>query len=329
MLRGEHMRLSRHAFTLVELLVVIAIIGILIALLLPAIQSAREAARRNSCLNNIRQLGVASQNHQDAYKKLPDGGHYNELTPKDANGNPMDNPPNGPTSACPDCTGRESWGWCYQLAPFLEFGEIHKITNNSTVRKTLIPAYYCPGRREVKLYHGVSVTDYAGNGGTKTDYGTDGALVRAFKQKNLTTKTALKHRLPKDFTDGTSKTMLYGERRLNLAWMDLESNDRDFGDNESCIGPGWDRDNMRFVHKLTSTPLVWEGPQVDMNDPDTGKTMTTDTPPVTTFGFGSSHSTGFMAVFADSSAKMIPYEIDAEMYRRICVRDDGLPVELP
>jgi prepilin-type N-terminal cleavage/methylation domain-containing protein len=304
------MRLSRRAFTLVELLVVIAIIGILIAMLLPAIQAAREAARRNTCLNNIRQLSIASQTHQDAHKKMPDAGH---------NYDDSDNPP-------PE---RDKWGWNYQIAPFIEYAETHKNTNNAEVRKTVVPIFYCPSRRQAKVYHNVGITDYAGNGGTDTTYAADGAMIRAYKQ-SATSKVAQRRKLPKDYPDGTSKVLLIAERRINIAWMDLDTNDRDFGDNETCWGPGWDRDNMRFVHKLSSgPPIVWEGPQLDMNDLDLGKVMTTGTAPVTTFGFGSSHSTGFMATFLDSSTRMIPYDTNADTYQRICVRNDGKPVDLP
>jgi prepilin-type N-terminal cleavage/methylation domain-containing protein len=96
-------RIGCRGFTLVELLVVIAIIGILVALLLPAIQAAREAARRNSCKNNLRQVGIAMHNYEAALKHLPTGYEFQE----DPEGN------------------TRGYSWCSWLLPFMEQENLH------------------------------------------------------------------------------------------------------------------------------------------------------------------------------------------------------------
>jgi prepilin-type N-terminal cleavage/methylation domain-containing protein/prepilin-type processing-associated H-X9-DG protein len=110
--------MKRHAFTLVELLVVIAIIGVLIALLLPAIQAAREAARRSQCLNNLKQLGIAVHNYNDVHQSLPSGrSGMNALTANSSNNH--------------DCC----WGpWIFMM-PFMEQSSLFELYN-SCITKT-------------------------------------------------------------------------------------------------------------------------------------------------------------------------------------------------
>ncbi len=101
-----------RGFTLVELLVVIAIIGILIALLLPAVQAAREASRRSSCQNNLKQLGLGLQNYHDIKKTFPEGhrfrGDPNDPESPDLDGNPTNN------------SGGTGFGWAYFILPYIE-----------------------------------------------------------------------------------------------------------------------------------------------------------------------------------------------------------------
>ncbi len=138
---------SRRAFTLVELLVVIAIIGILIALLLPAVQAAREAARRSQCTNNMKQQGLALQGHHDAYGAFPNGGAGTAGW-------------GGPNSTVPERWGHSQW---VRVLPFLEQAPMYDqlqwgtkdltigntvhsgwSTNSAVWRDAVIPALICP-----------------------------------------------------------------------------------------------------------------------------------------------------------------------------------------
>ena len=117
---------SHRGFTLVELLVVIAIIGVLVALLLPAVQAAREAARRTQCVNNLKQIGLAIQTHHDTYKRIPNSRRkYDYIT------------------------------WAAEIWPFLEAGNIATAWDRTQTyygqteeaRTAQVPIYFCPSRR--------------------------------------------------------------------------------------------------------------------------------------------------------------------------------------
>ena len=134
---------TRHGFTLVELLVVIAIVGVLVALLLPAIQAAREASRRVSCENNLKQIGLALQSYHDRLRQLPPG-YLSTL--------------NSPASQGPnsDCTWNETgpgWGWAAYVLRDLEETSLQQTIRfdlqiadpmNTVARTTSVQAFICP-----------------------------------------------------------------------------------------------------------------------------------------------------------------------------------------
>ena len=179
-------RRTRSGFTLVELLVVIAIIGILVALLLPAIQAAREAARRSQCQNNLKQIALACIQHHDTFGTFPSSGWSWRWT------------------GDPDMGfGREQPGsWLYHILQFIEEGDLYKLGSDANPNSitaaqrtgaaqreaTPVSALYCPSRRAFRAYPktgygydsnnsnapagpAVGMSDYAGNVGPLTGNG--------------------------------------------------------------------------------------------------------------------------------------------------------------
>ena len=146
-------------FTLVELLVVIAIIGVLVALLLPAVQAAREAARRTQCINHLKQIALAMQNHHDAHKHFPSGGWGVRWQPHPDRGTGISQP----------------GGWTYPLLPFLEETAVHEMgggvgrdNDTSTVllnanrdrAQKPITVWNCPSRRAAKAQLSLAPQDH-------------------------------------------------------------------------------------------------------------------------------------------------------------------------
>ncbi|HVW02134.1 MAG TPA: DUF1559 domain-containing protein, partial [Planctomycetaceae bacterium] len=197
---------SRPAFTLIELLVVIAIIGVLVALLLPAVQQARESARTAQCRNNLKQIGIALHNYADAHRVLPPG--YVSLY-----------------NSSGDDTG-PGWGWATMLLPQMDQASVANLIQyttgieapaNQTPRLLTFPAFLCPSDNARNIWTAVSrdpvtgallsalcdvgSSNYVGMFGI-TEPGVDGEGL-FFRNSNIHFQ---------DITDGLSQTIAVGER---------------------------------------------------------------------------------------------------------------------
>jgi prepilin-type N-terminal cleavage/methylation domain-containing protein len=227
----------RIGFTLVELLVVIAIIAILVGLLLPAIQSAREAARRLQCTNMLKQIGLSFHAHDSQKGVLPTAGR------------------DGPKVTCCDGDTREEWSWAYQLLPFLEQQNLFEHDNDSVIYNTAIPTFYCPSRRGPTVYSNGARNDFCANGGSYSGKsGKDGAVVRTGYGAQL----SIGH-----FHDGASNTILAGEKQLHPTTFGKAG-----GDNEPYVNAGWDQCVVRFAGSSATTVLV---PEPDSLHPDSSQ----------------------------------------------------------
>jgi prepilin-type N-terminal cleavage/methylation domain-containing protein len=312
--RGGHpgaSRASRAGFTLVELLVVIAIIGILIALLLPAVQAAREAARRSQCANQLKQIALGCLSHESAHQFLPSGGWEWQWVGDPDRGFGISQP----------------GGWTYSILPYIEEQSIHdmgrgstaaeKRANTNRMTSMVLPVFICPSRRGAKLYPdinyvptrhnhdrqsgGVARTDYASNGGTyavafsaiqKPNY-FDGIMFRLSEVPLA------------DIRDGASTTYLAGEKAANPDWYEIDS---DPADNTSLY-QGHDWDVVRWCNK-TNLPV--------QDSPGNASCSTL---------FGSAHAGTFFMAFCDGSVRGIAYSIDGTLHTNLAHRKDGQVID--
>jgi len=342
---------QRGAFTLVELLVVITIIGILIALLLPAVQGARESARRTQCSNNLKQMGLAGLNFESSCGHLPPDG-WGILW--------LGDPDHGRD-------WKQPGGWIYNLLPHLEQQGLHDLQSGLTgaarataaaqMLGTPLAVINCPSRRPLAAYPitasstpAASASSYPSGtafhpvgGGTigavasnvaRTDYAANGG--DDFVDLSVSGFPAFG---PSDYASGSSQAgyqnwltlgrqltgVIYPASQVPLAMVtDGTSNTYFFG--EKYLAPdnyfnGLDGGDNEDAYMGDNGDIArWGGPTFAPPAQDTPGLLEWE-------NFGSAHASGFGVVMCDGSVRVVSFSVDAETHRRLCNRADGLPID--
>ncbi|UUO06546.1 DUF1559 domain-containing protein [Blastopirellula sp. J2-11] len=297
----------RRGFTLVELLVVIAIIGVLIALLLPAVQQAREAARRMQCSNNLKQIGLAMHNYHDTFRSFPSG--YIHVDTSDNLGH---------------------WTWSALILPFMELGNVSDalqvgrvspsaaIDANREVMQTEFKTFLCPSDSGPKVTDtdkcaGCAIVSSSGDnvGLSKTNYVAinSSGNVRAQQATNFadttTGATGMFFRdsntRMRDITDGTSNTLMAAERayELNREWFGsaemFATRDKDGAGPDHQSHPTHTSYNQGLYRTLCTT----------LYSPNILIGTTTSTSNIRNHGISSLHPGGAQAVAVDGSVRFL------------------------
>lgn len=296
-----------RGFTLVELLVVIAIIGVLVALLLPAIQAAREAARRSECINNLKQMGVAIQTYHDAKKQFPTGRN-----------------------------GRDQFAvaWSYFILPQMEeqalydaFVEGVRVDDpqNAQTMRTPIATYACPSRRPPaadrnfdnneqppQVLAAASLGDYAANAGLEEDTGLEDEdwldpatrkIIDISLAGPIYTGSAVNARR---VIDGLSKTLAVGEKHIPPVRDEWPEDMAHFRQGDTAFLAG---DNIFAVFRCSEDGLA--------NGPDDGAQADADVADDAVKKFGGPHSGVTMFVFLDGHAEGVSNDIDVDTLKAL------------
>ncbi len=279
------MRLKRlkRGFTLIELLVVIAIIAILIALLLPAVQQAREAARRSTCKNNLHQLAVALHNYHEQHNTFPPGAM----------------PTRGPT-------------WGMYIFPNMDQTNLYKLQNwdegnaeNIAIGRTYIATFKCPtqpGPPTCDLnFTGRQINNYVANAGP--NFTNDDNLANARNRNGIF--YAYSSTRFRDIPDGSTNTLLIGEAQFAVS-------------GNSYGGPGF---NCCMDHFSAYSWNIDEGTGHDFSETMCSSFYRVNQ--VSEKAFGSFHVGGCNMAMADGSARFISENINTTIWRAIGTRGGG------
>lgn len=344
--KGSAMRLERRrreaGFTLVELLVVIAIIGVLVALLLPAVQAARESARRTQCVNQLKELTLGAMNHEGSMKHFPTGGWgWNWVGDADRG-----------------YGQKQPGGWLYNILPYIEQKakhdmprdgnpDVHNPAQLEGARLMLIDPIniiYCPSRRNGKFSNTgklirfannsavnpvdargfVGRSDYAANAGDVSIGGGEsgpGGLTSIYQWLTSGKTGLLANNNPegkeisgicfqrseiaiRSISDGTTHTYFAGEKYLDPRGYE---NGEDTGDNETWC-TGHNNDNLRTTASRPSPDGVNPDNPADAENGNI---------------FGSAHATVWNASYCDGHVESVSFDIDPAVHKNRGNRQDG------
>lgn len=303
-------------FTIIELLICIGLIGVLLALLVPAVQGAREATRRVQCSNHLKQLALGCLQHESAHGFLPTGGW---------NWRWQGDPDRGFGRAQPG-------GWTYNVLPFIEQLELHQMGSGKSiadkkkdfakVAQTPVSLFYCPTRRAAILYPVNEIncnsdsiqsgarTDYAGNSGTlpvtwylppttgdPKFFDQPGYQCPNFDRKYDGVMAPMSVISLDALIDSPTYTILLGEKfLLSNSLSGLEASDN------NAIYTGFDWDWQRWGHNA---------PRRDRTGPSDHTS------------FGSSHPAGTNVAMCDGAVRTISYDIADDVFAKLCGRANG------